>query len=54
MSAPAKKRIVQPNESNGNASDDQEDNFEQMVITYEIYTTYYNILLMNLLLIFND
>lgn len=34
MSAPAKKRSVQPRESNGNASDTQEDNLEQMVIYY--------------------
>jgi len=36
MSAPAKKRAVQPRgESDGNASDDQDDNFGQMTIDVE-------------------
>lgn len=35
MSAPAKKRAVEPRESNGNASDDdQEANVDQMVIEF--------------------
>lgn len=32
MSAPAKKRAVQPRESDGNGSDGQEDNVDQMVV----------------------
>lgn len=40
MSAPAKRRSLQPSERNGNASDDQEDNVEGMVTKIPLFLLY--------------